>query len=124
MAGVCPKSGPASAANASGFLQTSLSEVTGTPDPARSSTLTGRVTPDRVLAFRANPARISTCGIGKRWATTRGLKQDRIQDDPARTEVRVGVFARRDYFLFADNLTLKAASACQEKSRCSAVPNG
>ena len=54
--------------------------------------------------FRVNPARISTaCGIGKRCATTRGLKQDRIQDDPARTEVRVGVFARRDYFLFAKN---------------------
>src|SRR5580700_7492825 len=49
MAGVCSKSGPASAANAGGFLQTSLSEVTrqsgfcaALQHPVR------RVTPDRV----------------------------------------------------------------------------
>jgi hypothetical protein len=52
MAGVCSKSGPASAANAGGFLQTSLSAVTrqsgfcaALQHPVR------RVTPDRVLAL-------------------------------------------------------------------------
>jgi hypothetical protein len=50
----------ASAANAGGFLQTSLSEVTRRPKSPSPRTITRRVTPDRVIAFTVpNPRKRS-----------------------------------------------------------------
>jgi hypothetical protein len=46
-----PITSSASAANASGFVQTALSKVTWRPPLAFDHALTRRVTPDRVLSF-------------------------------------------------------------------------
>ena len=56
----------ASAANAGGFLQTSLSEVTRRSGFRRSPALARRVTPDRVLAF------LGSCGAHRQRPRSRG----------------------------------------------------
>ena len=76
----------ASAANAGGFLQTSLSEVIRRSQFRRSSALTRRITPDRVIAFTLLNTDIRgapTARVGADQIDTCATSQNRlVKDEP------------------------------------------